>query len=83
MNAALFKSLIEHEFRSAVLSRNGQIRLYAYCAELRALRNLKFQRKIIARVDQNDQHGGSENDADHYSDHTFQPGIARLHSVPH
>jgi hypothetical protein len=42
---------------------------------------LKFKRKIIARVDQNNQHGGSENDADHYSDHTFQPGIARLHCM--
>lgn len=81
MNAGLFKSLIEDEFRSAVLSRNGEIRLDAYRSEPWALRNFKFKRKIIARVDQNNQHDGSENDADHYSDHTFQPGIARLHSM--
>lgn len=81
MNAGLFKSLIEHEFRSAVLSRNGEIRLDAYCSEPWALRNLKCKRKIIPRVDENGQHGGAENDADHYSDHTFQPGTAHLHSM--
>jgi hypothetical protein len=65
MDTGLIEAILQNEFRSSVLSRDGNIRLNTDRAELSALWNLKPKGKRIANVGQCQQANGSQqNDAD-------------------